>query len=337
MTTSIPAYIGSTIKFTGGVALLHLFESKNKYINPSGRSVDNWLDMQVYFFFPKVWQEGMHPSVKKITFRHLLQHRSGLRNLGSGEEYTGDKAQSVYDYLVKGVLDKDFGQWAYANANIQLLSYLIPMIADPTLLNTVNMEIAKQKLKADDLAIRVRIANAWEEYMRGAKFYGKITPAIAPSCNPTVEFPNQNRVWAYDYKSVNDAGKGGTRDSRNNNGHCHAQGGWYITARELAAFVANFNATETLVSAETRGKMFDDDKSGERLVWSFTISDPVIQNKFNYSALPYMGGDHFGAHATILMLPNGYYAIGIINSNDMNSGAVTRRLLEAFKSGIGSA
>lgn len=44
MSASIPAYIGSTIKFTGGVALLHLFESKNKYINPSGRSVDNWLE-----------------------------------------------------------------------------------------------------------------------------------------------------------------------------------------------------------------------------------------------------------------------------------------------------
>ena len=74
MTTTIPANIGSTIKFTGGVALLHLFESKSKWINPSGRSVDNWLDMKVYVYFPKVWQDTMHPSFKQITFRKLLQH-----------------------------------------------------------------------------------------------------------------------------------------------------------------------------------------------------------------------------------------------------------------------
>ncbi|PWF46136.1 hypothetical protein [Massilia glaciei] len=55
------------------------------------------------------------------------------------------------------------------------------------------------------------------------------------------------------------------------------------------------------------------------MVWSFTIADQDIKKKFKISQLAYMGGDHGGAHASILMLPNGYYAVGIINSNDMSS------------------
>jgi hypothetical protein len=81
--------------------------------------------------------------------------------------------------------------------------------------------------------------------------------------------------------------------------------------------------------------MFDDDNANERLVWSFTTPDTAINQKFGLKMLPFMGGDQGGAHASILMLPNGYYAIGIINSNDMNSTTVSVNMLRAFKTGIG--
>lgn len=333
MTTTIPALIGSTIKFTGGVTLLHLFESKNKAINPKGLSMDQWLDTQIYTYFPTVWQNGMDASIKKITFRHLLQHKSGFRNLPQ-EDFGDDGVKRMFDYLVKGVTEETFEKRVYANANVSLITYLIPVIANSALLGKVNQAVADKKLKADSLELHKLIADEWEEYMHN-NIYSQITPAVAPSCNPTVEFANKKKAWAYDYTSVNDTDKGATRDSRKTQGYCQAQGGWYITARELAAFVANFEATNTLVSTQTRDLMFDDDKAGEMLVWSFTISDTVIQQKFNLSRLPYMGGDQGGAHATILKLPNSYYAVGIINSSDFGSSGVTRRLLRAFKTGIG--
>jgi hypothetical protein len=336
MTTTIPANIGSTIKFTGGVTLLHLFESKSATINPQGRTVEQWLDQPIYNYFPKIWRDGMHASIKQITFRHLLQHRSGFRNL-PGDDFGDDGLKRMYDYLPKGVSQSDFDKRKYANANISLITYLIPMIADPSLLGKVNEDAQKNNWKAEGREIHKRIADEWEKYMHG-QIYAKITPAIKPSCNPLTEFIKSNVVWAPDYVSATDTANGMTRDSRVSGGYCQAQGGWYIAARDLAAFVANFNATDTLVSRRTRDLMFDDDDSNERLVWSFTIDDPqdVIEKKFNLSVLPYMGGDHGGAHATILMLPNQYYAVGIINSDDLSSGGVTRRLLRAFKTGIGT-
>jgi hypothetical protein len=70
-------------------------------------------------------------------------------------------------------------------------------------------------------------------------------------------------------------------------------------------------------------------------VWSFTINDTFIKNKFDWLTMPYMGGDHGGAHATVLMLPGDYYAVGIVNSDDIGSYGVTARLLRAFKTSIG--
>ena len=331
MTTSIPANIGSTFKFFSGVALLQLFEAKVK--GSRGRPMDYWLSQPIYTYFPKVWQDGMDPSIKQITFRHLLQHRSGFRAL-TADDLGDDGKKSTFDYLATGVKPANFGARAYANANFTMLTFLIPMVAYPEFLTTVNKEAADKKWKADEAPIHKRIADAWEAYIKG-QIFAKNIPKLTPSCNPTVEFVNQKKTWAPDYKSATDTGKGATRDSRVNNGYCHGAGGWYITARDLAAFVANFNATDTLVSSKTRDMMFDDDAADERLVWSFTTPDAAISQKFNLKMLPYMGGDQGGAHASILMLPNGYYAIGIINSNDMNSQGVSVGMLRAFKTGIG--
>jgi hypothetical protein len=48
-----------------------------------------------------------------------------------------------------------------------------------------------------------------------------------------------------------------------------------------------------------------------------------------------MGGDQDGYHATIVMLPANYYAIGLINSHDMGSNGLTKSLINAFKISIG--
>ena len=81
MTLNTPANIGSTAKFFAGVALLKLLSSPKGYVNPAGRTLDQWLDMKMYVYLPKVWQDFMHESWKQVSLRELLQHKSGIRAL----------------------------------------------------------------------------------------------------------------------------------------------------------------------------------------------------------------------------------------------------------------
>ncbi len=77
--------------------------------------------------------------------------------------------------------------------------------------------------------------------------------------------------------------------------------------------------------------MFDDDKPDERLVWSFTTSNKWVTDNFGMDAIPYMGGDHDPAHATIMKLPNGNHAVGIVNSDAIGSGTITNNIVNAFQ------
>ncbi len=80
--------------------------------------------------------------------------------------------------------------------------------------------------------------------------------------------------------------------------------------------------------------MYDDDQPDERLVWSFTTINQWVTDDFEMETMPYMGGDQDYSHATIVKLPNGFHAVGIINSGDMGSNGLTNNIVNAFKASI---
>lgn len=166
-----------------------------------------------------------------------------------------------------------------------------------------------------------------------------------PSCDAPAEYPKKNVVYAKMYNLPTTATSGGEYSSKSSDGACHAAGGWYVTARELAAYVANFAASDEIVVQSTRDLMFDDDAPDNQLVWSMNAPDTNLLKNFDWNTTPYMGGDHpidtFKAHATILKLPNDYYAVGIVNSDILNdqgqaggSGLLTLNIIEAFNAGV---
>lgn len=333
MTVTMPANVGSSIKFTAGVTLLRLFESADKTINPNGWTVEQWLARPVWTYFPKVWQDGMHDSIKAITFGDLLRHESGFRNLEK-ENFGDDGVKRMYDYLVLGVKAEDRNDKSvYANANISLVTYLIPMIANPALRAQVDADVKKNAWTPEGLPLHRRIADVWETYMH-QQVYAKLLTPIKPSCNPTEEYPARHMNWAPYYQSVHDHAEGTTGDSRDNNGYCQGQGGWYITARELAMYVAHFN-TGHLVSPATRQLMLGASNGNDRLVWSFMHYDTQLKDRFGTGWMRYMGGDDGGARATIVMLPGGYTGVALVNSPPLDSNAITRRVVRAFKTSIG--
>ncbi|HEX8250944.1 MAG TPA: serine hydrolase [Pyrinomonadaceae bacterium] len=336
MTVNTPANIGSTVKFFGGTALLQKFQKNNE--------MDAWLDKEVYKYFPQIWQDEMHFSIKQIKFRDLLQHKGGFIHNDP------DPSIKVYfDYLRKGVTSDQtqtyaYGKRNYANANITTIGYVLAAINNPLLLNMVNKKIADKNLKANDPEIQALLGQSFENYMK-AKIFSQINPAISPSCDAPNEYPKKNIVYAKMYNLPTTATAGGEYSSKTNGGACHAAGGWYITGRELAAYVANYAASDEIVTTATRDLMFDDDAAQERLVWSMIEPDGSLLKNFGWNTSPYMGGDHpvgtSKAHATIVKLPNDYYAVGIINSDILNnqgqaggSRLLTQNIIEAFKAGV---
>ncbi len=334
MTFNTPANIGSTAKFFAGIALLKLFTTPQG--NPNGVSLDKQLDSKIYYYLPNVWKNDIHPSWKDVTFRELLQHKSGVRSFTKAEvdalTAKGLK-KNAYQYLLKELKPANRGVRKYENFNFTVLTYLIPMFADQLMLQNINKEIYEKKVSPNDVYIQTRLGDAYEKYLRG-ELFTKITPNINPSCDAPNEYPKQNKIFAPAYKSVSDLTKGFAYSERVTNGACHAQGGWYISARELAAFVANFTASETLIPNAVETKMFDDDNANEMLVWSFTTSNKWATDNFGMDAIPYMGGDHDPAHATIVKLPNGYHAVGIVNSDEMGSGTITNNIVSAFQTSV---
>lgn len=330
MTTATPANIGSTAKFFGGLTLLNAFE-KNK-----SKTVDQWLDTKMFTYFPKIWKLTMHSSIKQITFRDLLEHKAGFIH------NDGDMDGDMYNYLVKGVaLTKQeaatgegknpnfyLGKRNYANASIQALTFLIPAIVKPDNSIALDLFISQKHLKADNIYIQEYLAEQYESILRD-NLFEKTTPNVTATCRPTVEAAN---TYAREYASNKSIGPS-TITPKNGKG-CYAVGGWYISARNLAAFVANFNASETIVSKEMRAKMFNDEDADNRLLWSRTTKDAWFDTNFGMDELPFMGGTAGGGRATVLMLGGGYYAVGIINSADLSSGELTNALRDAFKGSV---
>lgn len=338
MTVNTPANIGSTAKFFAGTALLQKLQ-KGTWV---GGGFSTRLLEPVYKYFPKIWQDNMHPSIQKITFKDLLQHKGGFIH-----NDPDPNIKVFFDYLKKGVSsDKtqpySYGKRNYANANLTTIGYILVAVDHPGILTSLNEKIADKKLKPGDPYIQKFLGENFENYMK-TQVFNKIKPAISPSCDAPKDYPKRNILYAKMYALPSTVTKGDEYSAKVNDGACHAAGGWYITARELAAYVRNFAATDTIVSASTREMMFDDDAPQDRLLWSFDMPDAFLLKNFSWNTSPYMGGDHDGAHATIVKLPNDYYAVGIINSGILNdkgqvgsSYLLTLNIIEAFDAGAGA-
>ncbi len=80
------------------------------------------LDTTIAAFLPSTWI--IDPSIRNITFRLLLQHRSGIVDtLVPSDSYAGLK-----QYVQTGVDATKIGQWLYSNCAFDLCRILIPYL-----------------------------------------------------------------------------------------------------------------------------------------------------------------------------------------------------------------
>ncbi|MGE4180792.1 MAG: serine hydrolase [Limisphaerales bacterium] len=119
MNVSVPMNVGSNVKMVSAVALLSFFEKD------TSRTVSQWLDENVIDYMPQLWRntflgssDPWKQAVANVTFRHILQHKSGI-----------DDDKNIID---DGVNPANLGiQRNYHNNNFTLIRICLPYLVDP--------------------------------------------------------------------------------------------------------------------------------------------------------------------------------------------------------------
>ncbi|MEO1435655.1 MAG: serine hydrolase domain-containing protein [Bacteroidota bacterium] len=102
-------HVASISKSISAIALLHALD---------GHGID--IDEPIYDYLPTDWLKG--PHIDQITFRQLLQHRSGFEEtLNFSNSHNGLKNMIQY-----GVIESRIGQYDYDNVNFGLIRILLP-------------------------------------------------------------------------------------------------------------------------------------------------------------------------------------------------------------------
>jgi hypothetical protein len=325
MKTYISSCIGSVSKVLSAIALLQLF---NQHKLEDG-SVQEQLDMHFWDKLPPKWRQTLaHKNLEEITYRQLLQHKSGILHPDQANPPYAIPDQhdniQVYYVLSRGVTGV-IGERRYSNYNISLLLYLIPAIAYPAEVAQIHPKY--QHLDAWEYAeaIRQEYGPLYEKYMR-TEIFAKTLEPIAPTCRPALTLSvDRYAKWYAD------------KDDRTGNvfqrtSYCPPQGSWYISAQELAHFVRTFAFTDRYIGPTTRASLYDPSHPDDRIVFGSQslLSHPGVEEETGQRLWAYHGGDQEGYHAALVKLPHDYYGIGMVNSDGKGSNAIARTLLDAF-------
>jgi CubicO group peptidase (beta-lactamase class C family) len=324
-TVNTPTNIGSLAKFLSGTAMLGLMQQANSPGHyDAGLSLNTKLDRQFWTVMPSVWVGGNKPGIENISFRQLLQHRSG---------FDTDKAsdRTVLGYLKDsdGFLPEQFDDREYANINYALNGYLLPLYNDAalkSLLNSRAQNLNFNEAQAD--ADAKQLSGMLMHNLMKSRIWDKMTPKILPNCDAANTLQN---VAAYGYLSKTDAAPGQITSMIDKQGHCGGHGGYFLSARGLANYVAHVAATDLIVNQEARDLMHTDAMAPEdRLVWSFNWKSNYLSTNFNMPNMAWSNGVAGGYRTIVAKFPRDYYLVLVTNSPDMSASALMQSGVNAF-------
>lgn len=179
------------------------------------------LSEQVYKYLPAAWTKG--PGFTSITFRELLTHTSGLRDIGGGCTNNDPNFYSgLKDLVAQGVVaDKSY---CYQNGNFGLFRILLPIINGVALTGNDNFDNTITQQGYNDLM---------QQYVFSKE-------GITASENYS---PGNALLYEYPYtsKAGFNPGSLGTR----------AGGlGWYLSTKDVAKIMSTFSnsADQSIIS-----------------------------------------------------------------------------------------
>ncbi len=291
--------IASVSKTLTAVAVLRLLESRNLSIDSP---ISPWL--------PTTWTLGPGVAgVGGLTFRNLMTQSSGLNN-NAVSKTTGKPQAAPYDYaslrstIATGVnAPKTF---VYQNANFALFRVMIPRLAN-TVPGVDNTETSKGVgSQAGDSFAAGSYAAAYINYLRNQLFApmgidGRCDPADNPNVRTLLYNPNLALSG---------------RDAGNWTLLC-GSGGWYLSATELAAYLAHMRYDNAILSPAMRTVM-NQNFTGWMDPANYKWGDGVWGTYHNH------GGDLWydnvaqsakrGMDSCVMSYPNGVQIAILINS-----------------------
>jgi CubicO group peptidase (beta-lactamase class C family) len=334
MTTSTPADIGSNFKVVSFITILSLFE-KRAARNPA-LTIEKQLNSPILPYLPKSWRiyitSARNPNVARIaetTFAQLMAHKSGFRGA------TGSPA-SPFNYISTGIQQDAIGKRVYSNFNATVITYLLPRLTDSAMADNLDTQLAGAA-NNDHPKYGKAYGDYFENWMQ-LNVFGQLLPsAIRPSCDPANDFSNRKPpvTFALYYAAAEGGSNPGYWSEKDRNYGCHAQGGYYLSVRQLAQVMANFLTTDNFISEKTRKMMYDDSTEATRearIVWFNLNGSPVAKEHFGVNGLPWHSGEGKGNTATV-NLPGGYIAVGTTTGVG-SSGDVFAGLREAWEEAV---
>lgn len=322
MTTDTYTCVGSLTKLLSGIALLHLFEQRRL----APESVDAQLDRRIWAQLPVRWRaEYGGRNVERITYRHLLQHRTGFT-------VEDDSDTPVPEPMVAGVRASDVGIVdKYRNFDFKLLRYLIPTIAYPADVAALETELSQLPLEEYLRQANIRFSLLYEKYMLTEVLRPVLGDARA-SCRPETGLAGLPVAKRYSSARGTSGSYVITRAEHVAAGDfCASQGSWYLSMDGLARFARAYLYTDRLIGAQTRALMFQPDRPSDALIYSHPGTSDAFGVELGQRTWPGHRGDEKDYHSALILLPYGRVGVAAVNS-DMQDDAppLQQMLLDAY-------
>lgn len=297
MNGKIPSCIGSVTKMISTAALLNLVEA-----NPGIK-----LDDQIFSKLPKKWQQKYKGTkVECLSYRQLLQHRSGFRK-GTDTDNLDSMASQP-----KGCPYS--ASRSYNNSNISLLRYLITALAYPQ--EVAGIEKKLENLSFNDYSTQANIDYSfpYERYVKKHILEKGLTP-ITASCRPEPELMPKVAKGYSDRNDTKGQLTNTAADHEAKGNHCAPQGSWYLSAEMLVHFGRTLLYSNNYLTGTTRNMLFKQNAIDDRLGWSSFETHDAFGKETGQSEWPWHDGAQNGYFALLMQLPNGYVGSVLVNSS----------------------
>lgn len=328
MKTSTPVNIGSLFKFVTGVSMLHAMEQPPSGAGFSGTDTNAKLDTPVSLLLPAFWKTGMSPKAAKLSFRDYLQHRTGFTTDNMLNEFRkpappGPQRAPVFNYQ---------------NLNFRVIGFALGAFVNPTWLSQINQDSGRTTSNENDMIYTRRALGSFmDDYIRDTVMK-KVPGRPLPSCDASNEFKT---TGAYAYKSKSDTGRGIITSRKADGSGCVGSGGYWMSARHLAAFAAAALNGNILLSAKAQALMYGANNApANRIVWTSARPRNWTAEHFGEPYVVWSGGRQIYedtgnqiSGGALLRLPDNHVLVILHNSAELNSASLEGQGYAAFIAG----